>query len=171
MTSTEFIQLLTSSQCRIYAYILSLTFDPDQAEDVLQQTNALLWEKADQFQPDTNFIAWSFRIAYFQVLAHRKTLQRERLIFDDEALQRIAETSKDCDDTFEARQRLLRECLEKLTDRHREFIRRRYQLGATLEKIALDTGTSVNAVKQLLFRARNALYRCVHALPDSEAAI
>ena len=42
----EFVQLLTSNQSRLYAYVLSLLGDRTQAEDVMQETNAVLWRKA-----------------------------------------------------------------------------------------------------------------------------
>ncbi len=163
MNTPEFIQLLTTSQSRLYGYILSLVFDPDQADDVLQQTNTILWQKAQEFEIGTNFIAWSFRIAYFQVLAHRKKQQREKLVFDDGMLNGISLASAKCTETFEERQRLLRECLEKLDNRQREFVRRRYRVGSSLKKIASETNSSLSNVKQILFRARAALSQCVQA--------
>lgn len=158
----EFIQLLTSSQSRLYGYILSLLYDADQANDVLQQTNVILWEKEEEFSLGSNFIAWSFRIAYFQVLAHRKQLQRERLSFDNELLADLAKVSGELEETFEARQRIMRQCLKKLNPRQNEIIHRRYQSNSTLESIAAETENTVNAVKQLLFRARSALARCIN---------
>ncbi|MEL7500013.1 MAG: sigma-70 family RNA polymerase sigma factor [Planctomycetota bacterium] len=163
MNTPEFIQLLTTSQSRLYGYILSLVLDPDQADDILQQTNTVLWEKKDKFEIGTNFIAWSFRIAYFQVLAHRKNRQRDRLVFDDGMLREISEVSVQSDETFEERQRLMRECLEKLDHRKRKFIRLRYSAGSTLKQIAIDTDSSVTNVKQILFRARASLTECIRA--------
>ncbi|MCR9200421.1 MAG: sigma-70 family RNA polymerase sigma factor [Planctomycetaceae bacterium] len=163
MTSPEFIQQLTKSQSRIYAYILSLVFDADQAEDILQQTNAVLWEKADDFQLGTNFIAWSFRIAWFQVLAFRKRKSRDRLVFDDVTVSEVAAAAEQVDEQFELKHRLLRGCLEQLNDRQRDCVRRRYQAESSLQSIAEEMGLKANAVKQLLFRARNALNRCVRA--------
>lgn len=159
----EFIQLLTGNQSRIYAYILSLVFDADDADDILQQTNAILWEKASDFELGSNFIAWSFRISYYQVLAYRKQQQRERLVFDDKLLKDIAVLACHKSEDFGIKHRLLRQCLENLSDRQRESIRRRYHVGATLESIATETQMTVNALKQLLFRARNSLQRCVQA--------
>ncbi|WP_146579049.1 sigma-70 family RNA polymerase sigma factor [Neorhodopirellula pilleata] len=166
----EFIQLLTSSQSRLYGYILSLLYDADQASDVLQQTNAILWEKEDDFELGTNFIAWSFRIAYYQVLAHRKQSQRERLSFNNELIAEIAKVASDAGETFESRQRLMRQCLQKLNQRQREVIHRRYDSGASLDSIANETEMTVNAVKQLLFRARNALARCINQGLEEEMA-
>lgn len=159
----EFIQLLTTNQSRIYAYILSLVFVADDADDILQQTNAILWEKSSDFELGSNFIAWSFRISYYQVLAYRKQQQRERLVFDDNLLEDIAELSCAKSEEYGTKHRLLRQCLENLSDRQRESIRRRYHMGATLETIATETQMTVNALKQLLFRARNSLQRCVES--------
>lgn len=158
----EFIQLLTSHQSRLYAYILSLVFDRNEADDVLQQTNVVLWRSADEFQLGTNFVAWSFRIAYYQVLAHRKQKTREKLIFDDEMLSGLAQAAADSDQSYQARQQLVRHCIEKLNERQRTAVERRYRRGATLETIAEETARTVNAVKQTLFRARENLIRCVH---------
>lgn len=71
MNSPEFLQLLTSHQSRIYAYILSLVFDRTQADDLLQETNAVLWRKAEEFETGTNFVAWAFQIAYYEVMQQR----------------------------------------------------------------------------------------------------
>ena len=161
--TAEFMQLLTSSQSRIYAYILSLVLDAAQADDVLQKTNVVLWEKESEFELGTNFIAWAFRTAYLQVCAFRKQQQRERLVFDDEILQELAHVASRVDETFETRQRLLRDCLEKLTDHQRGCIRLRYYAGSSFEKMAAETGKQVNAIKQVLFRARRALIDCVRA--------
>ncbi len=69
-TSAEFIQLLTSNQSRLFAYTLSMLGDRQQAQDVMQETNMILWRKADQFRLGTNFGAWMLKVAYFQVVAH-----------------------------------------------------------------------------------------------------
>ena len=104
--TAEFMQLLTSSQSRIYAYVLSLVLDPAQADDVLQKTNVVLWEKESEFELGTNFIAWAFRTAYLQVCAFRKQQQREWLVFDDEILQELSQVASQVDETFETRQQL-----------------------------------------------------------------
>lgn len=159
--SPEFVQLLTTHQSRIYGYILSLVFDRNQADDVLQQTNAVLWRKAGEFQLGSNFVAWAFQIAYFEIMQHRRQQQRERLVFGDELVDHIAEVAREEDERFLERQTYLRQCLDQMSERHRDILRRRYLVGADLSKVAQDIESSVNAVKQLLFRAREALRACV----------
>jgi RNA polymerase sigma-70 factor, ECF subfamily len=40
----ELVSLMTQFQGRLYAYILSLIADADAANDVLQETNVVLWK-------------------------------------------------------------------------------------------------------------------------------
>lgn len=161
MDSSDFVELLTSHQARLYGYILSLVFSPTDADDVLQETNRVLWQKSTSFQRGTNFVAWAFRIAFYQVQAHRRRLQREKLIFDDELLAAIAEEASARDEGFRERHRLLRCCLEELGVRQRDLVRRRYSVGTTIDNIAVQVGRSAAAVKQALFRCRKALIECI----------
>jgi RNA polymerase sigma-70 factor (ECF subfamily) len=168
--SLEFIQLLTSHQSRLYAYVLSLLGDRIQADDVMQETNAVLWRKADDFKLGTNFGAWMLKVAYFQVMAHRRRLTRDRLVFDDDFLQEIAEgAEQQCEEQGE-KQRRLADCIGKLNRRYQELVRRRYTEGATVKSIATQSGQSENSIKQALFRARAALVECVKGQRLEETA-
>ena len=86
----QFVRQLTASQRRLYAYIMSLTANVDAAEEVLQNTNVTLWRKADEFEAGTQFARWSFRVAYYEVLAYRKRCFQDRHVFDDGLLNQIA---------------------------------------------------------------------------------
>lgn len=159
--SAEFVQLLTLNQSRLYAYILSLMGKPSHAEDVLQETNVVLWQKAAEFTPGTNFTAWMFKIAYMQVLAYRQKSNREKILFNSEMVPELAHEAAERLGDLETRQRTLQSCLEKLSERQRDIVRRRYTRGATLQSMAEELGHSVEAVKQLLFRTRVSLAECV----------
>ena len=60
----QFVTLLTSHQGRLFAYVLSLVGDADQARDVMQETNAVLWQKSADFEIGTNFSAWMIKTAF-----------------------------------------------------------------------------------------------------------
>lgn len=128
----------------------------------MQETNAVLWRKAHEFKLGTNFGAWMLKVAYFQVMAHRRRLTRDRLVFGDDFLADIAEDAEELCERQEEKQRLLAGCIAKLNERHQELIRRRYTEGATLKSIASQMGQSENTIKQALFRARAALIECVN---------
>lgn len=62
----EIMRLLAGQQRRLYGYVLTLITDPVAADDILQQTNLVVLQKADEFEVGTNFNAWASKIAYFQ---------------------------------------------------------------------------------------------------------
>ncbi|MEM0970766.1 MAG: sigma-70 family RNA polymerase sigma factor [Verrucomicrobiota bacterium] len=167
----EFIQLLTNHQSRLFAYALSLTGNRQQAQEVMQETNLVMWRKADQFELGTNFGAWMLKIAYFQVLAHRRKWNKEAIfIADEEFLSRLAEEAEDSSARVEKQQEALQDCLERLPDRQRDLVRRRYAEGASIRSVAEQVGSAASAVKQALFRARENLIKCVvHRMKEREA--
>src|SRR5436190_14459072 len=136
---------MTEDQGRRFAYICSLLGDPDAANDILQETNVVLWRDSAEFRPGTNFKAWSFRVAHFQVLAWRQRQIRDRLVFEDDMFEVLATGARECDDMFDRRQERLTGCLEKLTPEHREMIRKRYADGTPLQSIASERGMTANA--------------------------
>lgn len=165
----EFVRLMTEHQGRLFGYIFSLLGDPDAANDVLQETNVVLWRDSGEFRPGSNFKAWSFRVAHFQVMAWRQRQIRDRLVFEDDMLEVLAFAARDADEAFDARQQRLTGCLEKLTPVHREMIRLRYAEGTALQAIAESRGMTANAVMQALFRIRQSLMHCVARFAEGGA--
>jgi RNA polymerase sigma-70 factor (ECF subfamily) len=90
--SAEFVQLFTHHQRRLFLYILSQVTNPVEAEEILQETNVVIWSKFSQFQSGTNFLAWVSQIANFEVMKFRTRKRREKLVFSDDFLQTIAQT-------------------------------------------------------------------------------
>ena len=159
--SDEFIRLMTEHQGRLFAYIFSLLGNPDAANDVLQEVNVVLWRDSLEFRPGSNFKAWAFRVAHFQVMAWRQRQIRDRLVFEDSLLEALATGARECDDLFDRRQERLTGCLEKLTPDQREMIRKRYADGRPLQSMAAELGMTANALMQSLFRIRQRLMICV----------
>lgn len=159
--SDDFVEVMTAHQGRLYAYILTLLGDPDQANDVLQEANLVLWRSAGEYRPGSNFRAWAFRIAHFQVMAHRQRQLRDRVVFDDEILAILDPAARELDETFELREQALTECLEKLAAPHRELLHKRYAEGESLQTIAAACRKTANGVAQALFRLRRSLIDCV----------
>lgn len=164
--SEQFVELMTSFQGRLYAFILSLMGDPNSANDILQETNIVLWNKSSEFELGTNFKAWSFRIASFQVMAYRQRCMRDRLIFDDDMIQEIIAESTDMDELYEFKQQKIQSCMSNLPDRQRDLIKRRYSLGHTVMDIAQELKSTANSIAQALFRARNNLTQCVKSIGE-----
>ena len=68
----EFMALYSGHQRRLYLYVMTLLPASVDAEDVLQETNLVLWRKFDQYLPGTNFFAWACQITRYEVLKYRE---------------------------------------------------------------------------------------------------
>src|SRR5215204_4341655 len=88
-----FLRLFLQNQRRIYAYILTLLPNRADADDVLQEASLVLWDKFDDRCPPDDFTAWACRIAYYKVLDFCKKHQRNRVLFSQEMVERVAETA------------------------------------------------------------------------------
>jgi RNA polymerase sigma-70 factor, ECF subfamily len=159
--TNEFADRLVAAQAGLYSYILTLLPWPDQANDVLQETNMVLWREADDFSPGGNFQAWACRVAYFQVLTYRRRSQRDRMVFGDVFLEGLAQEAAPADDDAEQERLFLRECLKELSADERELLQKRYDMGKPVNAIAAERDQSANAVAVALFRIRQALMKCV----------
>ena len=158
----ETIRQISLHQAVLLAYILTLHPDRSEAQDILQETNVVLWQKIGEFQPGTNFKAWAFRIAYLQTLAHFKRVKRGHWLgFSSELLETLADEAEPLLNDFEQRQRALRKCVEKLPEKDRDIVRAHYESEQPLAEISAQLGRSVGALKQVLFRVRRTLRACI----------
>jgi len=166
----EFERQLAAHQGRLFGFIRALAGPGAEVEDILQNTNRVMWEKADTFEPGTNFRAWAFRIARYQVLQHRDRERRrgDRVPFSDELLETMAVRLEEKESSLERRQRFLEHCLGTLPERQRDVVERRYFRNESVAHIADRLGLKPNAVSQLLFRSRENLLHCIESqLGDS----
>jgi RNA polymerase sigma-70 factor (ECF subfamily) len=157
----EYLQLVTRHQPAIYGYIRSLAPGAD-IEDILQETNLVLWEKSASFETGTNFKAFAFRIAHFKTLeALRSDRRRQWLVFDSDLLNSIAERQSDSQNLADGQQAALRHCLLNLTPEENQLIQSRYTHRKTVRDIARETGRTEGSLQQLYFRLRNTLRTCI----------
>lgn len=155
------MQLMLGNQNRLFAFVLSLVGNREQANDVLQQTNLVLWEKLDDFEPGTNFMAWAFQIARFQVMAYRQKQGRDRHVFDDDAVSLVATAFEKRADAFDDRLHALADCIQQLPDDGRSLIKRRYGDGWSVKNLADELGQTANRLAVRLHRLRAALMACI----------
>src|SRR3954454_18304563 len=105
-----FVRLLGQNQRRIFVYVMSMVPDRNDAEEIIQETNLVLWREFGRFQPGTNFAAWACKVALYQVLAWRKRLRRDRLEFSPTFLEAVAEEASTASEALEERSQYLARC-------------------------------------------------------------
>jgi RNA polymerase sigma-70 factor (ECF subfamily) len=156
-----FVRLLTQHQRRIYAYILGIVPNWNDADEILQETNIRLWSEFERFEIGTNFEAWAVRVAHFQILSWRKRVSRSRLFFDHSLVELIAQEFGAGNAVAEARHQALRECVAALEPRQSELLARCYAEGAKINQVAESLARSAASVHKALQRVRLSLHKCV----------
>lgn len=166
----QFVKALTECQLRLHSYILTLLPNSDAASDVLQNTNVVLWRKREEFTSETNFGAWACKIAYYEVLAHFRNNTRDRHVFGEELLERVAAAAEKRTDALDQRTRWLEECLAELSGDQRSAILERYQPSGSVKEIAQAQGKSAGAVAKSLARIRHTLFECIRRKMQRESS-
>jgi RNA polymerase sigma-70 factor (ECF subfamily) len=159
--SDEFVQLFTKWQRRLFLFILAQSPNPVDAEEILQETNLVIWRKSHTFREGTNFYAWGCRIAVLEVLKFRDRRRRYASLLSDAFVETIAREAEDNVEALEERRHALLTCLGRLAPSDRELIRQRYATGATGKSVAAQLARPANSVYQSLSRIRRTLMECI----------
>lgn len=162
ITGREFVSLMTVNQRRIYAYILTLIPNMHDADDVLQETTALMWKKKEAFEFGTDFAAWGARIAFFKVLEYRRETKKDGYIiipddqFNDFAGKALEESVK----TDELISRM-KDCLKRMSSADQYLIHLRYSIPLSVKEIACRINKSVRSIYYDITRIHGLLMDCI----------
>lgn len=165
----DFIELFTKHQRKLYLFILAQVPNTVDAEEILQETNLVIWRKCDDFRAGTNFLAWASQIARYEVLKFLERRRRDRIQFSAEFVEQIADDAIVDPAELDTRRQALAICLSKLRPKDRELIDMRYTPGANGLSIARSLDRPVNSIYQSLARIRRTLLECVTRRLASEA--
>jgi hypothetical protein len=92
-TPAKFIADITSAQRHLHAFVSSVVWNIADADEVVQETNLALWQKAADYDPDRPFLPWAMAFAQMQLKAWLKRRQRVPIVFDDALIERMAAES------------------------------------------------------------------------------
>ena len=131
------------------------------AEDLLQETASILWEKFEEFDKSKSFAAWSIGIARNKALDLLKSKRSTRAFFKDgfyDDISKIEEVEHvNADQRFKA----LRDCVKKISIPNQELVHLRFEQGLTAKMISQKSGHSADAIYKRLSRVYSALQDCV----------
>lgn len=163
-----FARLFDHFAPRLQTYLTRLGSDAGEAEEIAQDALAILWRKADLFDPAKSTVStWLFRVARNRRI---DGLRRDRLFFVDprEAFADIPddpETDRRLDLT--RREDMLRAALNALPPEQLALVRLAFFEGLSHADIADRTGLPLGTVKS---RIRLAFIRLRRALEASGVA-
>lgn len=143
-----FADLLREFSEPLYWQIRRLVNDPDDADDLLQNTFMKAWQAMDDFRGDAKLSTWLHRIAINEALTHlnrEKTRATESLDSEESSAARTLEADEWFDgDEAAAR---FREAIATLPAKQQLVFNMKYFDEMKYEEISEITGTSVGALK------------------------
>lgn len=157
-SARDFEDLLISQQQALLNYIKSVVQNHHEAEDVLQKTNLILWQKRGRFETGSSFRAWAFTIARLESFNQiRRRSRDQRVLANPDLVDAPATGPVSADDSQADALKALRACLRRLPERDRELLLTRYGSDRTLGEYARNLNRSPGTLKARLFKIRENL--------------
>jgi len=153
--------LFARHHARIYRFVLRLIGSEALAEDVTSEVFLDVWRQAHRFEARSAATTWLLAIARYKALAE----MRRRYEASDEGTVDASDPADDPEATFETKHRgeILRNCLTRLSPRHREIIDLVYYHEKSVQEAADILGVPGNTVKTRMFHARKKLSQLLEA--------
>lgn len=155
-----FLALFTPNNRIIFHFILGMIPNWNDAQDVMQETSRILWEKFHTFEEGSDFVAWAVTIAKYQVMSFRKAKSRRKTrCLPLDLLDLVA--SEYSHDEVGGRTVALRQCLSKLNTSDQNHLTLRFQEEKAPKQVAQRLGVSVKKIYRTETRIMGILLRCI----------
>ena len=142
--------------------------DVADASDVLQKTNVVLLRRQKDFRAGADFNAWAAGIARRQVLEFYRDASRDRLVFREELLDRLADRGIGQIGSTNVMFDAMQLCRGKLSEADQQLLDYRYSDDSPVTKIAEKLGRTPHAISQSLYRIRVVLLECIEQALNSQ---
>ncbi len=157
----DVLELFARYQRNLYLYVLTMIPNRADAEDVLQNTNVVVWQKLDQYRPNTDFRAWVFRICYFEIRKFQGRSRTEGVFFRSELLDELSDEYRRREDMLSLRVEALPDCVALLPVDDRDLLDAVYGRGIDVASLSEQLGRKPTSVYRSLRRIRDWLHDCI----------
>ncbi len=142
---------------RLFRFILRMTRQPDNVEELIQETLLVVWEKPDGFNHESKISTWVFGIAYNKALKSiAKNARRSNDVDIDELADSIGDKNANPAKSRED-QDWLGAALAILPAEQRAVIELTFYHGLSYQDVAKILDCPENTVKTRMFNARKKL--------------
>lgn len=140
-----FLKLFLRHNNHLFSFIITLVPNYSDAEDLLQETASLMWEKFDTYRPNTNFWAWARQIARYKISNYYRTRKQEFRL-DETLLDTLCTANEKVTKNFNERKAALTGCLKKLNVEDLKLIQMKYFHKESFADIARHTNRSLHTL-------------------------
>ena len=142
---------------RLFRFILRMTRQPDNVEELIQETLLVVWEKPDGFNHESKISTWVFGIAYNKALKSiAKNARRSNDVDIDELADSIGDKNANPAKSREDQDWLVA-ALAILPADQRAVIELTFYHGLSYQDVAKILDCPENTVKTRMFNARKKL--------------
>jgi RNA polymerase sigma-70 factor (ECF subfamily) len=157
----RFLRLFAEHEPALRTFVRSLVPSRPDASLVTQEVAVVLWQKFGEFDATRDFRKWAFGVARYEVLTFLRDRARDRHVFDDDLVTKLADDAAAGEQRHEAQREALETCLEKLPPTQRELVLTAYAKGTRMDELAAKRGQTAMSLYKILHRTRQALLDCV----------
>lgn len=154
----QFLRLYAEHEVALHTFVRSMLPTREETSEVMQEVIVILWQK---FSSVEEFRPWAFGVARIAALRHLERRKRDRHVFDDALVNRLADLALVQEPLHLSEREALDACLHKLPAAQRELVLTAYTKGTRIDDLATQRGQTPMALYKLLHRIRQALLDCV----------
>ena len=157
----EFLRVFLANEQEIFRYVIAIVPPTADAQEIVQQTAVVLWEKFDQYDASRPFAPWACRFALNIARQWMARRQRWKMLLDKGLAEELTKRREQLRPEFDGRLEHLRHCLQKLPEKQRLLVNGYYYQQSSVEMLAEQAHRTVEAVYKALQRIRQQLRGCV----------
>jgi RNA polymerase sigma-70 factor (ECF subfamily) len=164
----QFLRLFAEHGPALRVFVRALVPSHRDASDVTQEVAVVLWKKFADFDATRDFRKWAFGVARYEVLAYLRDKGRDRHVFDDELVSKLADEASVAAPRHDAQREALETCLQKLPEPQRALVLAAYAKDARIDQLAEHRGQTAMSLYKTLYRIRRALLLCARRTMSRE---
>lgn len=151
---TAFNTLYQQYANKIYSRLLKLTQSEQLADELLQDTFIILWNKRHTINPDLSIKSWLYKVAENEVYQLYRKIARDKKL-QDHIVSTFIETYSHTEEGlfYKESQDLLNKAIEQLSPQRKEAFKLCRIEGMSYQEAATQMGVSVSTVSNHLVQA------------------
>ena len=164
----QFLRLFAEHEAALRTFIRAMLPSQAEASEVMQDVVVVLFQK---FESAQDFKRWAFGVARLEVLKFLQNRRRDRHVFNDELVNRLADEAVVMEQRHCTQREALETCLQKLPPVQRELVLGAYAKDTRMDDLAAQRGQTAMSLYKALHRIRQALLECVRTTMAQEELV
>lgn len=133
----------------------------------MQETSLCMYEKFNDFEKGSDFLAWAKTIARYKTFEFLKKSQREKVVFSREIVELIDRESQDRTAKHDDWLDMLRQCISRLKHIDQQLLEIHYYENISIPVIAKRFGCSFQKIYRDMARINDSLVHCIRRKTQS----